>query len=316
MSDEQPDAENQAVESWRKEGRCSSCVYFETDYGADPDFYGHCKMYPRTGSRESSDWACAEYGPLDGFDRLTKSTSRELDIALAKEKARKNPPPVRQQGIRRRVTNDSSARRSPAVVKRSPVNSMPSMADLMAKRGQTAPSPPPTEPARPAPPVVPRETPSARAPRPIASEPQPFRSRVVEPAPAPSRPAPPHSPAPAHTGGLDMSPDDLRDVLMEVMESAMSVEEVDIASRWEDGSLILEPANPDQQPTVLPIETFWNKIIMVRDRLRVLEQKINSNANLSNADKVDMQQYISRCYGSLTTFNVLFKNREDRFSSK
>ena len=113
-----------------------------------------------------------------------------------------------------------------------------------------------------------------------------------------------------------MSPDDLRDVLLEVMQSAMAVEEIDLATRWEDGSLILEPANPDQQPVVIPVETFWNKIIMVRDRLRVLEQKLNSSENLSNAEKVDMQQYISRCYGSLTTFNVLFKNREDRFSSK
>ena len=113
-----------------------------------------------------------------------------------------------------------------------------------------------------------------------------------------------------------MSPDELREVLLEAMQSAMSVEEVELGGRWEDGSLILEPANPDQQATVLPIETFWNKIIMVRDRLRVLEQKINSHDTLSNADKVDMQQYISRCYGSLTTFNVLFKNREDRFSSK
>lgn len=113
-----------------------------------------------------------------------------------------------------------------------------------------------------------------------------------------------------------MSPDELREVLLEAVQSAMGVEDVELGSRWEDGSLILEPANPDQQPTVLPIETFWNKIIMVRDRLRVLEQKINSHNTLSNAEKVEMQQYISRCYGSLTTFNVLFKNRDERFSSK
>ena len=314
MSDEQPDAQDQAVESWRKEGRCSSCVYFETDYGADPDFYGHCKMYPRTGSRESSDWACAEYGPLEGFDRLTKSTSRELDIALAKEKARKNPPPVRQQGIRRRVTDNSSSRSS-SVVRRSPVNKMPSMADLMAQRGEQVPAAPKSPESSP--PVTSRQ-PTAPSPPPEPRQTQPYRSQVVSSPPqaAPSRP--PSSPprAPAQSGGLDMSPDDLRDVLLEVMQSAMAVEEVELGSRWEDGSLILEPANPDQQPTVLPIETFWNKIIMVRDRLRVLEQKINSNESLSNAEKIDMQQYISRCYGSLTTFNVLFKNRDDRFSSK
>ncbi len=113
-----------------------------------------------------------------------------------------------------------------------------------------------------------------------------------------------------------MNPDDLREILLEAIQSVLCVEDIELGSRWEDGSLILEPANPDQQPTVLPIETFWNKIVMVRDRLRELEQKINSHDALSAADKVDMQQYISRCYGSLTTFNILFKNREDRFSSK
>ena len=113
-----------------------------------------------------------------------------------------------------------------------------------------------------------------------------------------------------------MNPEELREVLLDVLQSVLCVEEVELGSRWHDGSLILEPANPDQKPTVIPIETFWNKIVMVRDRLRVLEQKINGHGSLSNADKVEMQQYISRCYGSLTTFNVLFQSREDRFSSK
>ena len=113
-----------------------------------------------------------------------------------------------------------------------------------------------------------------------------------------------------------MNPDALRDVILETIQSVLCVEDVELGSRWADGSLILEPADPDQKPTVVPIETFWNKIVMVRDRLRVLEQKINSHDKLSNAEKVEMQQYISRCYGSLTTFNILFKNRDDRFSSK
>ena len=88
-------------------------------------------------------------------------------------------------------------------------------------------------------------------------------------------------------------------------------EAVAIADKLKGGKLILEPGTPTQNKEV-PIDTFFHKITMVRDRLRVMEQKINSS-NLDEADKIDLQQYITRCYGSLTTFNVLFKNSNDYF---
>jgi hypothetical protein len=87
---------------------------------------------------------------------------------------------------------------------------------------------------------------------------------------------------------------------------------VPIADKFKGGKLIIEPANTDLISHEVPVETFFNKIIMVRDRVRVMEQKINSS-NLENSEKIDLQQYISRIYGSLTTFNILFKNKSDVF---
>ena len=86
---------------------------------------------------------------------------------------------------------------------------------------------------------------------------------------------------------------------------------VAIADKWKGGKLIMEPGTPTQNKEV-PIETFFHKIVMVRDRVRVMEQKINSS-NLEEADKIDLQQYITKIYGSLTTFNILFKAPSDSF---
>ncbi len=88
---------------------------------------------------------------------------------------------------------------------------------------------------------------------------------------------------------------------------------VELGEKWVGGAIELKPANQDLQAKIIPIESFFHKIVMVRDRLRVLEQNINSHKNLSDEEKVNLQQYITRVYGSLTTFNVLFGDKDDYF---
>ena len=110
-----------------------------------------------------------------------------------------------------------------------------------------------------------------------------------------------------------MDADEFRRVLSEVIRDELGVSEVEIAGRWEGGELVLKPGKPGTQEKRIPLDAFFHKIIMVRDKLRVLEQKINAHEGLSDADKVQLQAYVTGCYGSLTTFNVLFARKEDQF---
>jgi len=93
-------------------------------------------------------------------------------------------------------------------------------------------------------------------------------------------------------------------------------EVVPIADKWKGGTMILQPADRNLANKEIPIDTFFHKIVMLRDRLRVMEQKINASKDLADQEKVDLQQYITRCYGSLTTFNVLFKTNSHQFKGE
>ncbi|MCB0445480.1 MAG: hypothetical protein R2812_09865 [Gelidibacter sp.] len=106
---------------------------------------------------------------------------------------------------------------------------------------------------------------------------------------------------------------DVESSLVEILKKFSDVSEVvTIADKWKGGTLIMQPADSSLKANEVPIDTFFHKITMVRDRLRVMEQKINSS-NLDEQEKIDLQQYITRCYGSLTTFNVLFKHKDHHF---
>lgn len=112
---------------------------------------------------------------------------------------------------------------------------------------------------------------------------------------------------------LDMDMDDFRQVLREVLLEETGVRQVRMAERWQGGELVLVPGKDGTQEKRMEIDAFFHKVVMVRDKLRVLEQKVNSHKGLTDSEKAQMQQYVTACYGSLTSFNVLFKEREDGF---
>jgi len=108
---------------------------------------------------------------------------------------------------------------------------------------------------------------------------------------------------------------EIEKAFMKVIDKYSDLQQtVPLGDKWVGGTMILKPASDSLKPKEIPIDTFFHKIVMLRDRLRVLEQNINSNAKLTDEDKVAMQQYITRCYGSLTTFNILFRDPEHQFT--
>jgi hypothetical protein len=112
---------------------------------------------------------------------------------------------------------------------------------------------------------------------------------------------------------LDMNADEFREILRDVLRDELGVSDTPLGPRWEGGEVVFKPGKEGTAEKRVPIETIFSKIVMIRDKLRVLEQKVNAHPKLTAEDKVQMQNYITGCYGSLTTFNVLFADKEDMF---
>lgn len=107
---------------------------------------------------------------------------------------------------------------------------------------------------------------------------------------------------------------DLEEVITYVLDKYGALNEVvELGEKWMGGTMLLQPAKPELKPKEIPVDAFFHKIVMLRDRLRILEQNINSHKVLTDEEKVNLQQYITRIYGSLTTFNILFADKEDFF---
>lgn len=128
---------------------------------------------------------------------------------------------------------------------------------------------------------------------------------------SPGSTTPTSSPSPS-SSGIDI--ESIEQLLTSVLDKYGLLQEVvPLGEKWTGGKLIMQPGNPALQGKELPIETFFHKIVMLRDRLRVLEQNINSHQKLTDEEKVDLQQYITRIYGTLTTFNIFFSEKDHYF---
>ncbi len=227
-------------EDWRKNGTCGACSHFQSDFGAAPNFYGHCKMYPRNGSRTSNDSTCHEFKPLPGFEEKVVLQAR----THVPDSSRRSAAPVYSER-----SGDVSS-----VVKR-------------RRDGEE------TE-------VLAERAPEASL--------QTIAAAIEDPA-----------------GALD--PSQMEDSLLDVVEAFGALAPATLAGELEGAVLLVKPADESLKPHEIEVETFFHKFVMIRDRIRVLEQKVNAHDVLSDLEKIELHAPITRLYSALTAFNSLFR---------
>jgi len=263
-------------ETWRKNGTCGACSHFTKDFGQAPILYGHCKMYPRNGSRTTNDSTCHEFKPLDGFEEKVVLNVR-------------THVPDSRRAERRPVDVDVGS-----VVRRPPSDDGPSTVIKRRRDGDEVE-------------VVPEAT------RQFFQS--PASAVDDDDAPTPARAASPAETAAASGavagalsdpgGGVD--PQQMEDAMLDVVESFATVSDVSL-DEYSGGMMLLRPADPELKAHELEIDAFFHKVVMIRDRLRVLEQKVNAHDALSDMQKIELHVPITRVYGALTAFNSLFRS--------
>ena len=263
-------SEGTTGESWRKNGTCGACTFFQSDFGQAPNLYGHCKMYPRNASRTSNDSTCKEFKPLPGFEEKVVLAVRTH--VPDNRRAEKRPVDVDVGSVIKRRRDGDEVEIVPDATRQF----------FHAPASASAES------------VSDRSDPGDRTER--TERPDPAATAAASGAIAGALTDP--------GGGVD--PQQMEDAMLDVVESFGVISDVAITD-FIGGLLVMRPADPELKPHELEIDALFHKFVMIRDRIRVLEQKINAHDGLADLEKVDLHGPITRVYGALTAFNSLFR---------
>ncbi len=259
-------------DKWRKNGTCGACSYFVTDFGTAPNFYGHCKMYPRNASRTSNDSTCREFSPLEGFEEKVVLNVRTH--VPDSRRAERRPVDVEVGSIVRRRDDDVP---SPIIKRRRDGDEVEVVPEATRQFFQAAQAAPVNDQEDTAPPSAASTERSSAAIAGALSDPG---------------------------GGVD--PQQMEDAMLDVVEAFGVIADVPLTD-YCAGLMVLKPADPELKASELETDAFFHKVVMIRDRLRVLEQKVNAHDGLNDLEKIELHVPITRVYGALIAFNALFR---------